>query len=47
MSLSIGIAEYQPKVDDWHMLLERADQALYQAKNEGRGRWAILKSPPV
>lgn len=43
VSLSIGIAQYRPSGDDWHSLLERADQALYQAKNNGRGQWAILK----
>ena len=44
VSLSIGIAQYQPGADDWHSLLERADQALYQAKGNGRGQWAILKA---
>ncbi len=44
VSLSIGIAQYQSHGDNWHALLERADQALYQAKSEGRKRWAILKT---
>jgi diguanylate cyclase (GGDEF)-like protein len=44
VSLSIGIAEYQQKGDSWHALIERADQALYQAKNAGRSQWAILKT---
>ena len=41
LSLSIGIAKFRPNSDDWRTLLERADQALYQAKHEGRGRWSI------
>ncbi|HMA09747.1 MAG TPA: GGDEF domain-containing protein [Ramlibacter sp.] len=44
VSLSIGITQYQPNSDDWHTLLERADQAMYQAKRNGRGQWAILKA---
>ncbi len=44
VSLSIGIAQYQSHGDNWHALLERADQALYQAKSDGRKRWAILKT---
>ena len=36
MSLSIGVAQYRPGTDDWRTLLERADQALYRAKNDGR-----------
>jgi diguanylate cyclase (GGDEF)-like protein len=44
VALSIGIAQYQAKGDNWHALLERADQALYQAKSAGRKQWAILKT---
>lgn len=44
VGLSIGITQYQPNSDDWHTLLERADQAMYQAKRNGRGQWAILKA---
>ncbi len=42
VSLSIGIAQYRPNADDWHSLLERADQALYQGKRNGGDQWAIL-----
>jgi GGDEF domain-containing protein len=28
--------------EDWQKLLDRADQALYKAKNNGRDQWAIL-----
>ena len=44
MSLSIGIAQFRQHSDDWRTLLERADKALYQAKHEGRARWAVAKS---
>jgi diguanylate cyclase (GGDEF)-like protein len=43
VTLSIGLAQYKAG-DDWRALLERADQALYQAKNSGRGQWAILEA---
>jgi len=43
MSLSIGIAQYRPKIDDWRSLVERADQALYQAKHNGRGQWVVIQ----
>ncbi|HEX8991044.1 MAG TPA: diguanylate cyclase [Anaerolineales bacterium] len=43
-SISIGIAQYRPNGDDWRSILERADQALYQAKHNGRDQWAILKA---
>jgi diguanylate cyclase (GGDEF)-like protein len=44
MSLSIGIAQYRPRIDDWRTLVERADQALYQAKHNGRGQWVVLQA---
>ncbi len=44
VDLSIGIAQYQSHGDTWRALLERADQALYQAKSAGRKQWAILKT---
>jgi diguanylate cyclase (GGDEF)-like protein len=42
MTISVGIAQYRAGVDDWRTLLERADQALYKAKNNGRARWASM-----
>jgi diguanylate cyclase (GGDEF)-like protein len=33
---SLGIAQYKIHEEDWRGLLERADQALYEAKNSGR-----------
>lgn len=41
VTISIGIAQYRIHGDDWHKLIDRADQALYQAKNNGRDQWAI------
>ena len=41
ITVSIGIAQYQFQKEDWEALLNRADAALYQAKNSGRDRWAV------
>ena len=41
MSCSIGIAMFQPEQDDLDKLLLRADQALYQAKRQGRNRCCV------
>lgn len=42
MTVSIGIAQYKIHEEDWQKLLNRADQALYKAKNNGRDQWAII-----
>lgn len=44
MTLSVGIAQFKPRGDDWHTLLERADRALYEAKRAGGDQWVILES---
>ena len=41
VTVSVGIAQYKTHKDDWQSLLNRADAALYQAKNNGRDRWAV------
>ena len=38
MRVSVGIAQHKVRGEDWQRLLERADQALGQAKAEGRDR---------
>jgi diguanylate cyclase (GGDEF)-like protein len=39
VTVSIGIAQYKIQNEDWQALLNRADAALYEAKNKGRDRW--------
>lgn len=41
LTVSIGIAQYKIHKEDWQSFLSRADNALYQAKNNGRDRWVI------
>ena len=38
MHISVGIAQHKVRNEDWQRFLERADQALGQAKAEGRDR---------
>jgi diguanylate cyclase (GGDEF)-like protein/PAS domain S-box-containing protein len=38
---SVGIATVTARELDGEMLLDSADQALYEAKNAGRGRWQL------
>ena len=44
MTISIGIAQYRIHQENWEQLLNRADQALYLAKKNGRDRWAVIES---
>jgi diguanylate cyclase (GGDEF)-like protein len=41
ITVSIGIATYDFTDQDIDDLLERADQALLTAKNQGRDRWVV------
>jgi diguanylate cyclase (GGDEF)-like protein len=41
ITVSMGVAQYKIHKEDWQALLNRADAALYQAKNNGRDRWAV------
>ena len=41
VTVSIGIAQYRVDGETWEDLLNRADAALYEAKNTGRDRWAV------
>jgi len=39
VTISIGIAQYKIHNEDWETLLNRADSALYKAKQNGRDQW--------
>lgn len=41
MTVSIGVAEFKHGQENWQKFLSRADLALYEAKNNGRDRWAV------
>lgn len=41
ITISIGITQFKNGVDTWDTLLNRADNAMYEAKNNGRDRWVI------
>jgi diguanylate cyclase (GGDEF)-like protein len=43
MTISIGIAQFKIHHETWQELLNRADQALFQAKHNGRDRWAVME----
>ncbi len=38
VTCSIGLAELDESIQDWNTLVKLADQALYEAKNDGRNR---------
>ena len=44
ITMSIGIAQYRIHEEDWEKFLNRADQALYQAKNNGRDQWVAIEA---
>ncbi|MDP1548143.1 MAG: diguanylate cyclase [Anaerolineales bacterium] len=41
ISISVGIANYQPGMETTSQLVQQADQALYAAKNSGRSRIVV------
>lgn len=42
ITISIGIAQFKNGVDTWETLLNRADTAMYEAKNKGRDSWFVI-----
>jgi two-component system, cell cycle response regulator len=45
LTISIGIAAYEPDLKSWQMLVSKADEALYSAKNLGRNRVVGVYGP--
>ena len=43
ITVSIGVAQYKIQNEDWQAFLNRADAALYRAKNGGRNQWAVAE----
>jgi diguanylate cyclase (GGDEF)-like protein len=43
VTISVGVAQYRIGKENWEQLLNRADTALYQAKENGRDRWAVAE----
>jgi diguanylate cyclase (GGDEF)-like protein len=41
VTLSIGVAQLKVGNDSWDTLLKRADNAMYEAKQNGRDGWAV------
>ncbi len=41
ITLSIGLAEFNPALGDWQVLFDRAVRALTKAKAGGRDRWVV------
>lgn len=41
VTISIGVANYRLENDTWDTLLNRADNAMYKAKENGRDRWEV------
>ena len=43
ITISLGIAQYKIRKEDWQGFLNRADRALYQAKDNGRDQWVVFE----
>jgi len=44
LTISIGIAQLKIHKEDWQEFLRRADNALYEAKNNGRDQWVVSEA---
>jgi diguanylate cyclase (GGDEF)-like protein len=47
LTISMGIATFPQSAQDGTNLLKMADRALYQAKHNGKNRYAVIYSPAV
>jgi diguanylate cyclase (GGDEF)-like protein len=45
MTLSLGVAQYEPAIEEPGVLVERADRALYAAKSQGGNRVLLVDDP--
>jgi diguanylate cyclase (GGDEF)-like protein len=45
IGISVGISLFPHHANNWQELWEKADEALYLAKQGGRGRWALSGGP--
>lgn len=45
ITVSVGVAEYEPDCRSLDVLIERADQAMYRSKNSGRNQVQAWKPP--
>ncbi|NUQ84024.1 MAG: GGDEF domain-containing protein [Anaerolineales bacterium] len=43
VTISIGVAQFRIGQENWEEFLHRADEAMYQAKDQGRDRWAVAE----
>lgn len=43
VTISIGIAQLRIGQENWEGFLHRADEALYEAKENGRDRWVVAE----
>jgi len=43
VTISVGIAQFRVGQENWEGFLHRADEALYEAKNNGRDRWVVAE----